>query len=248
MDHSAFCNGQAPLQTVVFARPLFMRMLPNCPSCGMTISQVLILVQHCHTISSGTCWQQHGALPQNISHRDGAVSSSQQACPCSAVLKSQYSWCAGSLQLGGPGVQRHQQGGAAFAALPQNGVDRIGANVASGLQACPCSCVLSRPVVRSIAQMVGLEGATLPARRGAAALLHNRIHRAGADIPSGPAGMPMLICPERTCGAQRLVQAGVTGRAASQQGGALLLCPTTEPTGMVQTCPLASGHTHAPVS
>ncbi len=135
------------------------------------------------------------------------------------------------------------------AALPHNRICRDGADVSSGERACPCSSVLRRLVVRSVSAGRGDPGVQ-PRQQGrcAAALPHNRIHRDGADVSSGERACPCASVLRETGGAQRRRRRGDPGVQRPQQGGALLLCPTTGSTGMVLTCPLASRHAPAPLS
>ena len=101
------------------------------------------------------------------------------------------------------------------AALPHNRICRKGADVCSGERACPCSSVMRGPVVRNVSAGGGT-GSRVPGRAasqqggalllcpptGSAEMVLNVIWRAG---------MPMLLYPERTVGAQRLRRRGDPG-------------------------------------
>ena len=58
-------------------------------------------------------------------------------------------WCAASAQAGGPGRAASEQDGALLL-FSKIRICRDGAGVSPGQQACPCSTVLRRLVVRSI--------------------------------------------------------------------------------------------------
>ena len=99
---------------------------------------------------------------------------------------------------------------------------------------------LTETMVRSVCAGGGTRACSVSARQCAAALPHNRICRKGADVCSGERACP---CSSVLRGpVVRSVSAGggtgsrVPGRAASQQGGALLLCPPTGSAEMVLNC------------
>ena len=102
----------------------------------------------------------------------------------------------------------------------------------------------------------GGPGVMCPQQGGALLLCSNiRICRNGAGVSPGEQTCPCSTVLRRfvvrsvcTGGGTRACSVSGPGRAASQQGSALLLCPTAGSVGMVSTCALASGHAHALLS